>query len=91
MLADVVTGQPIALTVFLAAFFTIFVGMLLMMAASVFQGKGAGGLVFFIGPFPIAVGVGQQSSLMLIVAFALAIVSIVLFFLFTRKLTRVPI
>jgi len=82
---DLRVGWPMGFTVFLAAFIMIFVGMMLMMLASVFSGGGSGGLVIFIGPFPIAVGSGPQSSLMVTIAFALAIVGMVLFFLFTRR------
>jgi uncharacterized membrane protein len=78
-------GWSMAFTVFLGAFIMIFVGMMLMMLASVSSGGGSGGLVLFIGPFPIAVGSGPQSSLMVTVAFALAIVGMVLFFLFARR------
>ena len=83
----VAPGWRIAPTIFPLAFFIIFVGMMLMVLASVLSGGGTGssGLVVFIGPFPIAIGTGPQSSLMVVVAFALAIVGMLVLFLFTRR------
>lgn len=82
---SVQAGLPWGFTIFIAAFIMIFVGMLLMILASAIGGGGTGGLVIFIGPFPIAVGAGPQSSLMIVIAFALAIMGMILFFLFVRR------
>ena len=81
-----VSGWSTALTLLAASFIIILVGMVLMMLASVSSGGTASsGVVIFIGPFPIAIGAGPQSSLMITVAFAIAIIAMVLFFLFGRR------
>lgn len=82
---NIVKGWPIGLTIFLVSFIMIVIGMLLMTFASVSSTGSSSGLVIFIGPFPIAVGAGPQSSLMIVVAFAMAIVGMFLFFLLTRR------
>jgi len=82
----IVSGWPTAFTLFTASFIIVFVGMALMILASLFSGiTGSSGVVIFIGPFPIAIGAGPQASLMITVAFALAIVAMILFFLFGRR------
>jgi len=82
---NIVTGWPTGLTIFLVSFVMIFIGMLLMTFASISSVGGSGGLVIFIGPFPVAIGAGPQSSLMITIAFAVAIVGMFLFFLLTRR------
>ncbi len=82
---NIIRGWPMELTIFLTSFIMIVVGVLLMTLASVSSTGGSSGLVIFIGPFPIAVGAGPQSSLMIVVAFAMAIVAMFLFFLLTRR------
>ena len=82
-----VSGWPIASTIFPLAFFLIFVGMMIVVLGSILGGGGvgSGGLVVFIGPFPIAIGTGPQSSLMVVVALALAIIGMIVFFLSARR------
>jgi uncharacterized membrane protein len=80
----VLSGWPMGYTFFIAAFM-IFAGTLLMILASVSSGATSGGLVIFIGPIPIALGAGPQSSLLITVTSALAIAMMILFFLLNRR------
>jgi len=63
----------------------IFVGMLLMILASALSGRGSGGLLLLVGPFPIMIGAGEEPSLILAILLAIAILGIVVFFLFGRR------
>jgi uncharacterized membrane protein len=78
-------GWPMGFNIFIASFVIIFVGMLFMMLASVSPGSATSGLFVFIGPFPVAIGAGSQSSFVIALVFALAILGMVFFFLFTRR------
>jgi uncharacterized membrane protein len=81
----VFSGWPMSYTFFIAAFIMIFAGTVMMILASVSSGAASGGLVIFIGPIPIALGSGPQSSLLITVASALAIAMMILFFLLNRR------
>ena len=59
--------------------------------ASVFYGGGSvsGGVVIFIGPFPIVVGAGPDVSVIILVSVILAVLSVVVFLVMNRKMRRV--
>jgi len=84
--------QPrMAVTLFIASFFTIFLGMMLMTLSAVMAGgaTASGGAVVFIGPIPIILGAGQNPLLAIGLAAILTVIAVVLF-LATRRAVRVP-
>jgi uncharacterized membrane protein len=72
-------------------FVLVFVGIVVILAASVFYGGGSvnGGVVIFIGPFPIVVGAGTDVSVIILVSVILAMLSVVVFLVMNRKMRRV--
>ena len=78
---------PLFMKVFLAGFFLIFLGMIILMIAGFMGGfSQSSGLVVFIGPIPIILGSGKYSMLAILLAAILTIIGIVLFIIF-RKMT----
>lgn len=76
-------------TLFLAGFFLILIGVLVLIVAAVLYGSdsiSAGALVF-IGPIPIVVGAGSNAQWMILFAIILAVITIMVF-LITRKEAR---
>ncbi len=77
---------------FLLGFLVILIGMILMIAATVFSGVqngswGAGGVIF-IGPFPIVFGVGPEAHWLVLISIILAILSIVMLILMRKQALR---
>ncbi|MFQ6075471.1 MAG: DUF131 domain-containing protein [Candidatus Bathyarchaeia archaeon] len=72
---------------FLVGFAIIFVGILLMMIGTLLSGVGAvsGGGFILIGPIPIGFGFGPHSFLILVLALVLTIVSVLLYWMATRR------
>jgi uncharacterized membrane protein len=68
----------------------VFVGVAVIVAASVFAGGGSSsvGGVIFIGPFPIVFGAGPDAIWLVALGIVLAIVSIVLFLVMNRRVKR---
>jgi len=75
---------------FIIGFIMIFVGVIiLMVAAAIYGGRTASfGGIIFIGPIPIVFGAGPEVLLMVIVAIILAVLSIIMFFVFRKKVER---
>ena len=73
----------------MASFALVFIGMITMMIASFSQGhgQGSGGAVILIGPIPIILGSGPESTWLILLA---AIVTMIAFlaFLLTRRKTQ---
>jgi uncharacterized membrane protein len=69
----------------------VFVGIAVLIVASVFAGGGSGsvGGVIFIGPFPIVFGVGPDATWLIAFSVVLAIISIVLFLVMNRRVKRI--
>jgi uncharacterized membrane protein len=65
----------------------IFVGGIIAVLA-VAQGRGSGssGVVIFIGPFPLVFGAGPDSGWLILIGVVIAVVSLVMFLVFRRKL-----
>jgi len=72
----------IPLRLFLLGFFLMFVGVVFLIVAAALQGDTSisGGLVIFIGPFPIILGAGPYAFLAVLFAVILTIVGFVVFF-----------
>jgi uncharacterized membrane protein len=75
----------------ISGFVLVFVGIVVILVASVFYGGGSvnGGVVIFIGPFPIVVGAGPDVSVIVLVSVILAVLSVVVFLVMNRKIRRV--
>jgi uncharacterized membrane protein len=78
---------PVGLSwILFASFALVFIGMVVMMIASFSQGHGAtsGGAVILIGPIPIILGSGPESTWLIALAVIITIIALVVF-LFTRR------
>jgi len=82
-----VEGVPLAFKVFMIGFFVIFVGIMLIMVASLLSPESnvSGGGIFLIGPIPIVFGYGQYSFWTIAFAVILTIVAVVFFFLSWKR------
>jgi uncharacterized membrane protein len=74
------------LWVFLISFAMILIGMMLMAAASFMQGQGAvsGGALILIGPIPIILGGGPESTWLILLGAAIIVIALFAF-LITRR------
>jgi len=86
-----VGGVPLAFKVFMIGFFVIFVGIILIMAASLLSpgSNVSGGGIFLVGPIPIVFGYGQYSVWAIAFAVILTIVAIVFFFLSWKRMRQI--
>ena len=79
------TSYPLFIKIFLIGFLLAFLGMIILMVAGLMEGVSqASGIIVFIGPIPIMLGVGKPSLLAIFLAILLTIIGIVLFFIFRR-------
>jgi uncharacterized membrane protein len=76
--------------IFFASFALVFIGMVVMMIASFSQGHGAasGGVVILIGPIPIILGSGPDSTWLIALAAIITIIALVVFLITRRKAYR---
>ena len=72
----------------LASFALIFIGMLVMMIASSTQGHGiaSGGAVILIGPIPIFLGSGPESSWLILLTAIVTAIALVVSLLTRRRM-----
>lgn len=71
---------------FIIGFFLIFVGIILLIVATVLSDGSANfGAFIFIGPFPIVVGAGPEAPLMILFAIILTVLSIIMFLVLRRE------
>ncbi len=71
---------------FLAGFSLIFVGVVIVMIATLIYGlPDSAGLIVFIGPIPIILGAGEYSFLAIVLAVVLTIISIAFFILLRKR------
>ena len=67
----------------------IFVGIIVLVVASVvLGGSGSAGVVIFIGPFPIVFGKGPETVWLILIGIIIAVLSIVLFLIWNRRVGR---
>ncbi|MCW4047092.1 MAG: DUF131 domain-containing protein [Candidatus Bathyarchaeota archaeon] len=72
-------------------FAMIFIGVLLIVVASVLSGGAEAasvGAVIFIGPFPIVIGAGPDMTFLIVVGVVLAVLSVVILLILCRKVGR---
>jgi uncharacterized membrane protein len=74
--------------IFFASFALVLIGMVVMMIASFTQGQGqtSGGAVILIGPIPIILGSGPESTWLVALAVIITIIALVVFLLTRRKM-----
>ena len=74
--------------IFLASFALVFIGMVVMMIASFTQGHGAtsSGAVILIGPIPIILGSGPESTWLIALAAIITMIALVVLLLTRRKM-----
>ena len=74
-------------------FVLVFVGVVVLLIATVFYAGGSGnvGAVIFIGPFPIVIGAGPDVTWIILFSVILAALSIVVFLVMNRRLRRFAI
>ncbi len=63
----------------------IFVGIAVVVVVSVVSGFGSVGAVIFIGPFPIVFGSGPNTAWLILIGIILAVVSIIVFLVTSRR------
>lgn len=78
------------LLLLVAGFFIIFLGIIILLVATIFNGAGAVnfGTIIFIGPFPIVIGAGPEAIWMILVAIAIASLSIIMFWIMRREMKK---
>jgi uncharacterized membrane protein len=74
--------------IFFASSALVFIGMIVMMIASFTQSHGqtSGGAVILIGPIPIILGSGPESTWLIALAAIITMIALVVFLLARRKL-----
>ena len=75
---------------FATGFIVVFIGIILVMAASAFGGNGSAssGIIIFVGPFPIVFGAGPNAGWLILIGVILAALSVVIFVLMRRKMVE---
>jgi uncharacterized membrane protein len=86
-------GAPASRGIFLlliSGFVLIFVGITLILIATVFYGgaSASAGIVIFIGPFPIVIGAGPDAALLVLISIIIAVLSVVVFLAMNKRARR---
>jgi uncharacterized membrane protein len=77
------------LTLFILGFTVIFIGIILLMVATLLSNGSINfGAVIFIGPLPIVIGAGPQAAWMVLFTVVLAIVSVLILLILHRELRK---
>ena len=73
--------------IFLVSFALVLIGMIVMMVASFTQSQGqtSGGVVILIGPIPIILGSGPESTWLIALAAFITVIALVVFLLARKK------
>ncbi len=74
----------------IAGIVLVFVGIAVIVVASVFYsgGSASAGVVIFIGPFPIVIGAGPDVTWIVLFSIILAVLSVVVFLVMNRRMRR---
>ena len=69
-------------------FVLVFVGIIVVLVSAVLYGGGSAsfGAVIFIGPFPIVIGAGPETSWIVLFSIILAVLSVIMFFVLGRRI-----
>jgi uncharacterized membrane protein len=68
----------------------VFVGIAVVLVAAVLYGGGSAGFgaVIFVGPFPIVIGAGPNTTLLALFGIILAVLSVIAFIAMSRRVKR---
>jgi len=69
-------------------FIFVFVGIVVILVAAVFYGSGSvsfGGVIF-AGPFPIVIGAGPGATLIVLFGVILAVLSVIMYLVMSRRI-----
>jgi len=74
----------------MTGFLIVFVGIIIVIVTAILYGSGSAnfGAVIFVGPFPIIIGAGPEAKWMVLFGIILAVLSIIVFVLMSRRLSR---
>lgn len=87
---DGVTVSGRTFSFLVLGFVLIFVGIIVFVVATILSGSlGSVGGVVFIGPIPIVFGAGPDSNWLIIISIILAVVTLGLFLVYTRRSRRI--
>ena len=69
-------------------FVLVFVGIIVVLVAAVLYGGSSAnfGGVIFIGPFPIVIGAGPDTTLMVLFGIILTVLSVIMFLVMSRRI-----
>ena len=69
-------------------FILVFIGIIVILVSAVLYGGGSAsfGAVIFIGPFPIVIGAGPETSWIVLFSIILAVLSVIMFFVLGRRI-----
>ncbi len=88
--SDGVTVSNRLFTALTLGFLLIVAGVIVLVAAVALSGgSGSVGGVVFIGPIPIVFGAGPDSNWLIIISVVLAVVTLALFVIYSRRARRV--
>jgi uncharacterized membrane protein len=88
--SDGVTVSNRLFTALIVGFMLVFVGVIILVAAMALSGgSGSVGGVVFIGPIPIVFGAGPDSNWLITISIILAVVTLALFVIYSRRAKRV--
>ncbi len=76
------------LALLLAGISLVFVGIAVIVVASIVLGSGSVGGVILIGPIPIVFGAGPDALWLILISVVLSVISIVLFLVLNRRARR---
>ncbi|MEM1515159.1 MAG: hypothetical protein QXH24_03820 [Candidatus Bathyarchaeia archaeon] len=86
---DVENRIPITIKIFFIGFIMTFIGTIILASTVLFYGaKDSFGLIFFLGPIPIILGVGENLIPLLIVATILTALCITIFIIFMKRMNK---
>jgi uncharacterized membrane protein len=76
-----------SIKLFFVGFFLAFIGFIFMIISMLLQGNSSfsGGLVIFVGPIPIILGVGPYAVFAILLAVTLTVVGLIVFLLLRKK------
>ncbi len=81
------------LMLLIVGFVMIFLGIIVLMVATILYGGGSTnfGTIIFIGPFPIVIGAGPEAPLMILFAIVLAVLSVIMFLIMRREIKEASV
>jgi uncharacterized membrane protein len=79
------------LILFIIGFFIIFLGVIILMIATLLYDENSAnfGAIIFIGPIPIVFGAGPEATWMTLFTIILAVIIIIMFLIIRREIDKV--